>query len=144
MQASGFKAPIYLAKPMSGSCRTLALILHAFVGGVFTVIPFALIPKVCLISTLGISFWCTLRAYKKTARQLISAQLRADDRWMLVIRGHQPLMAEIARPVFVARRLMVFNLRDQRGGIWKLVITTDNAPEDTLRRLFVRLKYPCT
>ena len=51
-------------------------------------------------------------------------------------------MAEIARPVFVTRRLMLFSLRDQRGGFWSLFIAADNAPEQTLRRLYVRLKYP--
>ena len=83
MQARGFKAPIYLAKPMSGKCQTLTIILHAFAGGVFTTTPFATIVKVCLVSTLVISFWCTIRAYRKTARHLQAAQLRADDSWVL-------------------------------------------------------------
>ena len=142
MQARGFKAPIYLAKPMSGKCQTLTIILHAFAGGVFTTTPFATIVKVCLVSTLVISFWCTIRAYRKTARHLQAAQLRADDSWVLLIKNEQPRMAEIARPVFVTRRLMLFSLRDQRGGFWSLFIAADNAPEQTLRRLYVRLKYP--
>ena len=141
MQALGFTAPIYLAKPMSGLCRFWANILHAFAGAVFIGLSFPAYAKTLLVLTLLVSFWSTYRSYRKTDLDLLSAQLRDDDRWLLVARTGEIILADATRESFVTPNLMILTLREASGRVWMLSIARDNASPDVMRRLFVRLRY---
>lgn len=127
---------------MSGLCQFWAVILHAFVGAVCIVLPFAAHVTALLIVTLLLSFWSTYRAYHQTRTGLISAQLRADNSWLLFTRSREAILAQHAQSLFVTPNIMILILRGPHGQRWMLSVATDNATPDVRRRLYVRLKYP--
>ena len=142
MPENGFLAPIYVARPVSNLCCLWALILHAFVGAVCIVLAFPWYAKLGLVCLLSVSFGVTIFTYAKSARELSSAQLRADDSWLLFTHRRQSLLAELVQAPFATLNLMLLVLRDQHGGLWMLSIAADNLAPDLRRRLYVRLKYP--
>lgn len=138
---NGFNAAIHIAEPCSCACHSVAFILHVFAAGVCTILSFNswlfLVPGM----TIGISFYISQNAYHQCRRQLVGVLLRSDNGWTLVTRDGQQLYAARSRPPFVCRFLMVVFLKDQFEHRWLLTFAHDNVPQNTLRRLFVRLRF---
>ena len=143
---TGMKSPLELPifipyRPSKRVCLFNTLV-HA--GAIFCLVLADLPYTVAVLVAAGVLAHCGFYLKRFFSPENTCFKLDRDDRWQLLRPGRAAVDVRLLPGALVHPKIVVLCFREPGSRTHSCVLTHDNLDATTLRRLRVRLRWPCT